>query len=217
MTQAWPFRQLYDVLAATIDPGVWWPADTPFEIGVGAILTQNTAWVNVEQAINALRTAELLHPSGIATLDLEELKSLIRPAGFMNAKARYLKNYTTWYVANAEVAHQQSTKALRSSLLAVKGVGPETADDMLLYMYDRPVFIWDAYARRMLTVAGYELPKGYEATRRALSDTMQQAELTTAEQQRFHGLIVEAGKQATAAGGWETYWKYLTQNPLSTG
>lgn len=203
------FRQLYNLLEDAVDPGTWWPAETNFEIGVGAILTQNTAWVNVEQAIAALEQTHQLSPTGIAHVDLEELKDLIRPAGFMNAKATYLKNYATWYLANHATAHLVETTVLRSNLLEVKGIGPETADDILLYMYDRPVFIWDTYARRMLATAGYQLPQGYEATRRALSPHMVEAEFSTIEQQRFHGLIVEAGKQATAAGGWEKYWDHL--------
>lgn len=208
----WTFRRLFTLLDTTVDAGRWWPADTDFEIGVGAILTQNTAWVNVEQAICRLRHANLLHPTGIATTALDELKTLIRPAGFMNAKATYLKNYTAWYVANHAVAGQRATEPLRDNLLAVRGIGPETADALLLYVYERPVFIWDTYARRMLSAAGYILPKGYEATRRQLATAEQQARFTTAEQQRFHGLIVEAGKQATAAGGWETYWQWLMQH-----
>lgn len=209
MSQPWTFRQLYQLLARTIEPGIWWPAESEFEVGVGAILTQNTAWVNVEMALEALRTADLLHPSGIATLPLDELKTLIRPAGFMNAKAQYLKNYTTWFLTNQDLAPTLATPELRSSLLAVRGVGPETADDLLLYVYDRAVFIWDTYARRFLAAAGYPVAQGYEPTRRRLSHVMAEAEFTVAEQQRFHGLIVEAGKQATAAGGWETYWAQL--------
>lgn len=207
----WTFRRLYTLLEAAVDAGTWWPADTDFEIGIGAILTQNTAWVNVEQAICRLRQADLLNPTGIATTDLDQLKDLIRPAGFMNAKATYLKNYTTWYLANHAVAETLATKPLRDNLLAVRGVGPETADALLLYIYNRPVFIWDTYARRMLSAAGYSLPKGYEATRRHLTTAEQQAEFTITEQQRFHGLIVEAGKQATAAGGWDAYWQWLMQ------
>ena len=205
------FRELYHLLDEAVDPGTWWPADTNFEIGVGAILTQNTAWVNVEQAIDALRDQDLLNPAGIAMVGHEELKTHIRPAGFMNAKAAYLKNFTTWFLTNHEFADDQSTTALRKNLLEVRGIGPETADDMLLYIYDRPVFIWDTYARRLLTAAGYETPKGYEATRRALTAAMLQAEFSTTEHQRFHGLIVEAGKTATAVGGWDTYWQQLQQ------
>lgn len=203
------FRQLYQLLDAHIDPGTWWPAETDFEIGVGAILIQNTAWINVDQAIGALRQTRQLSPEGIATVDVDELKGLIRPAGFMNAKALYLKNYATWFLANHETAHLVETTTLRSNLLDVKGVGPETADDMLLYTYDRPVFIWDTYARRLLAAASYVLPKGYEPTRRAFTPLVLDAEFSVAELQRFHGLIVEAGKQATAAGGWDTYWQQL--------
>lgn len=203
------FRELYELLDASVDPGIWWPADTHFEIGVGAILTQNTAWSNVEQAIDALRANRLLTPTGIAAVDKDGLKELIRPAGFMNAKATYLKNYTTWYLANYTTAAELSTEQLRTNLLAVHGIGPETADVLMLYVYDRPVFIWDTYARRFLAVAGYPVPQGYEPARRALTDVMSAAELSTAEHQRFHGLIVEAGKYATAAGGWETYWHQL--------
>lgn len=211
MQYHWTFRQLYQLLNNAIEPGVWWPAETAFEVGVGAILTQNTAWVNVEMALEALRIAELLHPTGIATAPPEDLKTLIRPAGFMNAKAQYLKNYTTWFLTNHQLAPALPTAQLRANLLAVRGIGPETADDLLLYVYQRPVFIWDTYARRFLTAAGYPVPQGYEPTRRALGPVMAQAALTLAEQQRFHGLIVEAGKHATATGGWETYWAHLTR------
>jgi len=209
MNPKWSFRQLYELLDGAVDPGTWWPADTDFEIGVGAILTQNTAWVNVEQALAALRSHRLLTPVGIAAVDIEGLKDLIRPAGFMNAKAAYLKNYTTWYLANYTSAAELPTDQLRKNLMRVRGIGPETADVLLLYVYDRPVFIWDSYARQFLAAAGYQPPNGYEATRRALSDIMDEATFTTAEQQRFHGLIVEAGKLATLAGGWDRYWPEL--------
>ncbi len=203
------FRRLYELLDAAIDPGSWWPAETHFEIGVGAILTQNTAWNNVEQAIDALDANRLLTPTGIAAVDINGLKELIRPAGFMNAKATYLKNFTTWYLANYTTAGELHTDQLRKDLMAVHGIGPETADVLMLYVYERPVFIWDTYARRLLVAAGYEVPKDYEAARRALTAPMLASELTTAEHQRFHGLIVQAGKYATAAGGWEHYWHQL--------
>lgn len=209
MAPQYSFRQLYELLNRSVDPGTWWPADTDFEVGVGAILTQNTAWVNVEQALDALRANRLLTPMGIASVAIEGLRELIRPAGFMNAKAEYLKNYTTWYLANYTSAAELPTDELRKNLMAVRGIGPETADVLVLYVYDRPVFIWDSYARRFLTAAGYVTPQGYEPARRALTKAMLEAEFTTTEQQRFHGLIVEAGKLATAAGGWEAYWRQL--------
>src|SRR5699024_1592824 len=99
------------------------------------------------------------------------------------------------------VAEQLATKPLRDNLLAVGGVGPETADVLLLYVYHRPVFIWDTYARRMLSTAGYSLPKGYETTRRYLATAERQAKFTTTEQQQYsRGRLVEAGKHATAGG-----------------
>ena len=188
------FRQLYDLLNHWVDPGTWWPADTDFEVGVGAILTQNTAWTNVEQAIDALRAQDLLAPSTIATVPVEELKMLIRPAGFMNAKATYLKNLATWFLTNHDYADEETTVQLRAHLMSVRGIGPETADDLLLYVYDRPVFIWDTYARRMLAAAGYTVPNGYEPARKALNPALEAADFSVAEHQRFHGLIVEAGE-----------------------
>src|SRR5699024_12442988 len=95
----WTFRRLYTLLAAAVDPGTWWPADTDFEIGSGAILTQHTAWVNVERAISDPRRPDLLNPTGIAPTALADLTSLIRPAGGMTAEAAGLKDYTTWYLA----------------------------------------------------------------------------------------------------------------------
>src|SRR5690625_5842257 len=121
----------------------------------------------------------------------DELKTLIRPAGFMNAKAQYLKNYTTWFLTNHDLAPSLATPVLRSSLLAVRGVGPETADNLLLYVYDRAVFIWATYARRFLAAAGYPVAQGYEPTRRQPGHVMAEAELTAAGRQRFHGLIEE--------------------------
>lgn len=192
-----------------MDPGVWWPAETDFEIGVGAILTQNTSWTNVEYAIAALRQHKALTPDGLLALEDAHLTRLIRPAGFMNAKTTYLRHYTVWYQRHYDSAAQLPTDQLRDHLLTVRGIGPETADVLALYVYQRPVFIWDTYARRLLATAGYVTPPGYEAARRALTDTMLEAGFTAVEQQRFHGLIVEAGKAATAAGGWDTYWHHL--------
>src|SRR5699024_5170873 len=134
-----------------------------------------------EQAIDALRANRLLSPTGIAAVDLNGLKELIRPAGFMNAKATYLKNYTTWYLANYTTAGDLDTDQLRRNLMAVHGIGPETADLLMLYVYQRPVFIWDTYARRFLAAAGYSVPNGYEAARRALTAPMLQSELSAAE------------------------------------
>ncbi len=133
----------------------WWPARTPFEVIVGAYLTQNTAWTNVEQALRCLRSAGLLSLSGIRRVSLAQLESLIRPAGYFRQKAQRLKNF----VAFVDQHHGGSlrrmfacpTKQLRHALLALNGVGPETADSILLYAGNHPVFVVDAYTRRILT------------------------------------------------------------------
>lgn len=204
------FRKLYELLDRNIEPGVWWPADTDFEIGVGAILTHNTAWTNVELALAQLREHGLLTPEQLAAADLEDLQRRIRPAGFMTSKSQYLQSWAHWFRESYIAARNLDTDQLRHQLLHVQGIGPETADVVSLYIYDRPVFIWDTYARRVLTVAGYPVASGYEPTRRRLTDAMQAANFTVAEQQRFHGLIVEAGKAATSAGGWEQFWARLS-------
>lgn len=197
------FRAIYEALAASCPRSQWWPADSDFEIVVGAVLTQNVAWRNVEYAIEALRGGGHLHPEGILALEHERLAELIRPAGYMNVKARYLRNVTEWFVANHAGASSMEDAALRASLLGVTGVGPETADDILLYVYRRPVFIWDLYARRLLTHLGYSVPSTYEAARRALTPQVAAADLSAQELAVFHGLIVEAGKAAQASGSYD--------------
>lgn len=173
------------------DPG-WWPADTPYEIMVGAILTQNTNWSNVEKALANLK--QQLTPQGIQALSLERLSQLIKPAGFFNQKARYLKNLTAWWAAYDycwETAQKQSLEKLRSELLALKGVGPETADSILLYAFNRPVLVIDAYTRRLLSRIGAHPPAGYEALRLRLEAALPaSAELF----KRWHALVVIQSK-----------------------
>ncbi len=142
-------------------PQGWWPARTPFEMMTGAILTQNTAWTSVEKAVRALRSARALSPRGLLALAPARLEPAVRPAGYFRQKARRLRILARWYrdewgsrVPPASV----STAALRSSLLGLEGVGPETADSILLYAFGRPVFVVDAYTRRILHRLG-RLPR----------------------------------------------------------
>ncbi len=146
-----PIRALHDTLLAHYGPQGWWPAQTPFEVMVGAILTQNTAWTNVERAISHLYRADALCPQRLLTLDAAALAELIRPSGYFNVKARRLQAFCRWLLdQGGETALRRwPTEALREGLLSVNGVGPETADDMLLYALDRPVFVIDAYTRRI--------------------------------------------------------------------
>jgi endonuclease-3 related protein len=146
-------KEIYDLLFARFGPQDWWPGDTPFEVIVGAILTQNTNWTNVGKAIINIKNADLLGPEKLHRLDITKLAALIRPAGYFNIKAKRLKNFLDWFFENysGELKNLEnvSTAELRQQLLSVKGVGPETADSILLYALNRPVFVVDAYTARI--------------------------------------------------------------------
>ncbi|MDC4232346.1 deoxyribonuclease [Actinomyces sp. B33] len=196
-------RGLYDLLVDAFEIEEWWPADTDFEMMVGAVLTQNTAWTNVETSLSALRDTGLLDPAALLACPQDVLADLIRPSGSYNQKAGYLRALASWAIEKGDAARLMSTAELRDDLMGVRGVGPETADDILLYVYGRPVFIFDAYARRLLKAAGFPVATTYEATRRLLAPAVDEAGLTASEHGRLHGLIVAAGKHARAHG-WES-------------
>ncbi|MBZ0169656.1 endonuclease [Candidatus Methylomirabilis lanthanidiphila] len=145
---------LYRHLFQQFGPQHWWPARSRFEVIVGAILTQNTAWTNVEKAIAALRVARLLNPRGINTVPQERLASLIRSAGYYNMKAERLKHFTHFllirYGGSVQRMFRGKRPGLREELLTISGIGEETADSILLYAGDRPIFVVDAYTRRVL-------------------------------------------------------------------
>lgn len=140
-------------LLAHFGPQHWWPAKSRFEVMVGAILTQNTAWSNVEKAIANLRRADLLSVDALLAVEPLELAEKIRPAGYFNVKTRRLQAFCRWYREQGAFAALQrlETGALRHALLSVHGIGPETADDILLYAFERPVFVIDAYTRRLFS------------------------------------------------------------------
>lgn len=148
------YRQLY----ARFGPQQWWPGDTPFEVMVGAILTQNTNWSNVEKAIGNIKEKRLLTPSGLRGLSHARLASLIRSAGYYNIKARRLRNFIDFFLkrygGNVRKMRSADTRLLREQLLCVNGIGPETADSILLYALDRPVFVADAYTKRIVSRHG---------------------------------------------------------------
>lgn len=133
----------------------WWPADSPFEVMIGAILTQNTNWLNVEKAINNLKKDKLLNPRALYKLPHKRLATLIRPAGYYNIKTKRLKNFLGFFIEHygADPAKMSGidTCVLRQQLLSVNGIGPETADSILLYALSRPVFVIDAYTKRILS------------------------------------------------------------------
>jgi endonuclease III related protein len=146
--------EFHRVLSKTWGPQHWWPAQSRFEVIAGAYLTQNTAWTNVERAFENLRRANLLSLNGIRDISIDELESLIRPAGYFRQKARRLKTFIEYldtnYGGSLDLMFAQPTQKLRDELLALNGIGPETADSILLYAGNQPVFVVDAYTRRIL-------------------------------------------------------------------
>ena len=148
-------KKIYKKLFTAFGPQHWWPGDTPFEVIVGAILTQNTAWKNVEKAIHNLKKAKVLQPKKMHDLSERELAKLIRPAGYFNIKAKRLKHFLNYlfdrYGGRLDRMFRKRTDALRRELLSVNGIGPETADSILLYAGNHPVFVVDAYTKRIFS------------------------------------------------------------------
>lgn len=144
---------MYGMLARTWGPQHWWPAQSRFEVIVGAFLTQNTSWSNVELAMRQLRAAKVLSVSGIRGIPLDDLERLVRSSGYFRQKAQRLKNFVNFldqnYAGSLTLMFAQSTSQLRDELLSLNGIGPETADSILLYAGQHPVFVVDAYTRRL--------------------------------------------------------------------
>ena len=145
------YRSLYDYFGSLN----WWPGESPFEIMIGAILTQNTAWSNVEKAINNLKKESLLDPWKIYHVDQNKLAQLIKPSGYYNIKTQRLKNFITFFVeeynGSEESMFFEDSDELREKLLQVNGIGPETADSILLYAGGKPYFVVDAYTKRIFS------------------------------------------------------------------
>lgn len=150
--------EVYHRLMNRYGPQHWWPAEVPFEVMVGAILTQSVAWSNVEKAIANLKEAKALSPAALRRLPPTELAALVRPCGYYNAKAGKLKSLAQWlgehYNDDLSRLSANSTETLRQQLLSVHGVGPETADSIILYAAHQPVFVIDAYTRRIISRMG---------------------------------------------------------------
>lgn len=174
----------------------WWPADTPFEVMLGAILTQNTSWQNVEKALDRLRGAVLLDAESLLSMPREVLADHLRPAGYYNLKAGRLAAFLAWYCEQGGYAalNALETTELRSGLLGVHGIGPETADDMLLYAFGRPVFVIDAYTRRLFGRLGMLPPDAPYESLRAAFETAIPAD--AGHYGEWHALIVAHAKSA---------------------
>ncbi len=190
--------EIYDRLFAFFGPQHWWPGETPFEIIVGAVLTQNTAWTNVEKAITNLKDLGLLSFEAMVTLPHAALADLIRPCGYFNVKASRLHNLLAMiqarYDGDLELLAQEELPALRQILLEVNGIGPETADSILLYAASKPTFVIDAYTHRLLSRHGLAAEEGadyYEMQEMFMASLPN----TPALFNEYHALIVRTGKE----------------------
>ncbi len=151
-------RKTFKLLFNKFGPQFWWPGDTPFEVMVGAVLTQQTSWKNVEKAINNLKSKGMLSPDVLYSLDCKEIAEVIKPAGFYNLKACRLKEFVRYFKEKYEADESKMKETpmfqLREELLAVHGIGKETADSILLYALDMPIFVVDAYTKRIYSRLG---------------------------------------------------------------
>lgn len=189
-------REYYQTLSAAHGPQHWWPGRTPFEVIVGAILTQNTAWTNVERAIANLRREQLLSPRALQEVSSAKLALLIRSSGYFRQKAKKLKAFLRFlqagYGGSFTRMFRVPTETLRKQLLAVHGIGPETADSILLYAGKHRVFVVDAYTRRILERHGHASARHtYEEIRQLFERSLPQDVPLYNE---YHALIVHTGK-----------------------
>jgi endonuclease-3 related protein len=189
--------EIYRRLLAAYGPQHWWPADSPPEVMIGAVLTQNTAWRSVERAIFNLKSHGLLSFRALDRIPEEELARLIRPAGYFRLKARRLKNLidlvSEAYGGDLERMATVATPALRDALLGVNGIGPETADSILLYAFRRPVFVVDAYTVRVTSRHGLI---GREATYHEIQELfVEHLPPDEAMFNEYHALLVQVGKR----------------------
>ena len=189
---------LYRALLAAHGPRDWWPGETPFEVMVGAVLTQRTNWGNVEKAIGALKRAGALGPRALAAMEPERLQQLIRPAGYYRQKTARLRALARWLVDRSNggglrALERVPTDELHAELLGIRGIGPETADSILLYALGRPTFVVDAYTKRVVVRHGLlDEACGYEE----LQDLFESSLPDDVELFKdYHAQLVELGKR----------------------
>jgi endonuclease III related protein len=189
--------QVYDRLLDAYGPQHWWPGESPFEVLVGAVLVQNTAWQNVKRAIDVLRREELMEPRALFELSLEELEEKIRPAGYFRVKARRLRNLLGFlvnrYDGSLEAMFRTGLADLREQLLGINGIGPETADSILLYAGGLPTFVVDAYTYRVFARHGWI---GFDADYYQIKDHFESGlPLDAPLLNEYHALLVHVGKE----------------------
>lgn len=190
------FLKIYKKLYNTFGPQHWWPGDSPFEVMIGAILTQNTNWQNASRAIENIRTAGLLQPKKLLR-EYRRLPNLIKTSGFYRTKSRYLRAFLEYYVAEydgkAERMSEKETQLIRHELLCITGIGPETADAILLYALGKRTFVVDSYTRRILSRHGIVAEDvSYEALQEKLMNNLPKNARLYNE---YHALLVRVGKE----------------------
>ncbi|OGF97702.1 MAG: endonuclease, partial [Candidatus Glassbacteria bacterium RBG_16_58_8] len=186
----------YGALYDRFGPQKWWPGETPFEVIVGAILTQNTNWGNVERAISRLQADGLMNPLRLSETPPDYLSTCLRPAGFYRVKASRLLNFITYFRVHYDLDIRRmgtvSSYRLREELLAINGIGPETADSILLYAFNRPIFVVDSYTRRVLVRHHLIDEKAtYSEIQRLFASSLpEEAQIFN----EYHALLVRVGK-----------------------
>lgn len=195
------FADVYERLYRAFGPQGWWPAASPFEMMVGAVLTQNTAWTNVERAIERLERAGALTPERLQAMDACDLEACLRPSGTFRVKARRLKafvsHFTARYAGSVERMRDRPAGPLREDLLSIPGIGPETADCILLYALEKPRFVVDAYTRRIFGRLGWRgAGDSYEEVQAAFeSSAGRDSPHSRIEMfNEYHALLVRLGK-----------------------
>jgi len=189
-------RTIYRILYKAFGPQHWWPGESPFEIAVGAILTQNTNWGNVEKAIVNLKAAHVLSAGKIHEMPVNALAAFIRPAGYFNIKAERLKSFIHFfceqYGGSVKKLAKEDDRILREKLLSVHGIGPETADSILLYALGKPIFVIDAYTKRILSrhgIMGHDEP--YSNFQKLFHSSLGR---DVRRYNEYHALLVATGK-----------------------
>ncbi len=189
--------EIYERLLKHLGKQYWWPAETEFEVIIGAILTQAAAWKNVEIAIENLKAEKILNPAGIKNTRQNQLKKLIKSAGYYNAKSRKLKEFVNFlyknYGGDLNLLLNQPKNKLRKDLLSIWGIGPETADSIVLYAAHKPSFVVDAYTKRIFSRLGV-IDNGidYESLKKFFENNLPE---NLGIYKEFHALIVELGKK----------------------
>jgi endonuclease-3 related protein len=188
---------VYERLFTRYGPQFWWPGEEPFEVMVGAVLTQSVAWKNVETAIAALKEIGALSPAALREMSLEQIAALIRPTVYYNVKARKLKALVGWFGESCRdslaVMREKETFQLRNELLNVWGIGEETADSIVLYAAEKPVFVIDAYTRRILGRIGLKPDRDTYADYQAMFMKNLPADVPLFNE--YHALFVRLGKE----------------------